>query len=305
MDGECWRSDAEVSTWAAGAGHAWKERLAGAFSARVTAIAHELGRTPLMWDEALELGNFLGKSPKSDGPRLTISVWRDWLSKGDAPGGEAWRRAVAAGHDVVWNALGWYLDLPQNTWQSMYQLRMPGDGGEEVPAAFLGGEASSWSETADEHNLQPRVLTRAAAAAERLWSGPPSRLEHARARLTAMRCRLVRRGLHAEPVVPDHCSSAALPAASLGTPSPRVPTVGETSLEPDRAEHVSAPGGAWASSGGASKFALRAPVPLALFLGVGLNLLLLALCARAIVIWRPGLARAPWRARPRGAEKRD
>ena len=50
-----------------------------------------------------------------------------------------------------------------------------------------------------------RVLTRAAAVAERLWSGPPSHRDVARQRLAAVRCRLVQRGLHAEPVMPDHC----------------------------------------------------------------------------------------------------
>ena len=70
---------------------------------------------------------------------------------------------------------------------------------------LLGGETSSWSEHADPTNLMQRVLTRAAAVAERLWSGPPSHRDVARQRLAAVRCRLVQRGLHAEPVMPDHC----------------------------------------------------------------------------------------------------
>ena len=70
---------------------------------------------------------------------------------------------------------------------------------------LLGGETSSWSEHADPTNLMQRVLTRAAAVAERLWSGSPSHLDVARQRLAAVRCRLVQRGLHAEPVMPDHC----------------------------------------------------------------------------------------------------
>ncbi len=97
MDGDCWRDDEDVAAWSRGAGWRWKERLAGAFGARVVGMTRELGRRPMMWDEALELGDFLGAEAEVvDAERLTVSTWRDWLSDGDAPGGEAWRRAVAA-----------------------------------------------------------------------------------------------------------------------------------------------------------------------------------------------------------------
>ena len=48
------------------------------------------------------------------------------------------------------SALAWYLDLPQNTWLSMYELELP----RAPPTALLGGEASSWGEHCDATNLQ-------------------------------------------------------------------------------------------------------------------------------------------------------
>ena len=87
----------------------------------------------------------------------------------------------------------------------MYQVAVPSS--RRSPASLLGGETSSWGEHADASNLQQRILTRAAAVAERLWSGAPSELDVARQRLAALRCRLLQqRGLRAEPVIPDHCA---------------------------------------------------------------------------------------------------
>ena len=189
IDAECWLHDSEVNGWAreaASNGADWKAALQGAFTRRVLALLPPLGKRAVLWDEALETGLPPGA--------VTIDVWRDWMKEPT----ERHARAAAAGFDVVWSCLGWYLDLPGNTWQSIYETRMPSSG-------LLGGEASSWGEHADATNLEQRVLTRAAAAAERLWSGRPSATAIARQRLASLRCRLLRRGLQAAPVIPDHC----------------------------------------------------------------------------------------------------
>ena len=89
----------------------------------------------------------------------------------------------------------------------MYQLpaaRLPQERAGEL---LMGGEVSCWTEHADATNLQQRVLTRAAAVAERLWSSRQSQLAGARDRLALLRCRLVQRGLRASPVYPDYCET--------------------------------------------------------------------------------------------------
>ena len=216
----------------------WTQALQAQFTRRVGRLAASVGKRVVMWDEALEVAELLEDGPLHGGDDddaagdeaqasldggtatfgrtdVTIDVWRDWIH------GRR-QRALHAGHDVVWSSLKWYLDLPGNTWEEMYQVELPAA---TVPATamaassathsgaaqllgggrLLGGETSSWSEHADPTNLMQRVLTRAAAVAERLWSGPPSHRDVARQRLAAVRCRLVQRGLHAEPVMPDHC----------------------------------------------------------------------------------------------------
>ncbi len=246
VDGDCWLSDAEIRAWASqytekqqtqtrrrrgrsARPHGWVQALQAHFTRRVGRIASSLGKRVVLWDEALEVAELLEDGPSaaedsaaavSDGAEatagksvtlgrtdVTVDVWRDWMHG---------RRQLAlqAGHDVIWSSLSWYLDLPGNTWDSMYSVALPpapskaaapSSAARAGAGRLLGGETSSWSEHADPTNLMQRVLTRAAAVAERLWSGPPSQLDIARQRLAAVRCRLVQRGLHASPVLPDHC----------------------------------------------------------------------------------------------------
>lgn len=224
VDAECWLSDADIRQWASGwarqqrasprasrIASGWKEALQARFTARVGQMASELGKRVVLWDEALEVAALL-----PEGGGFTIDVWRDWIHGRDS-------LAARAGHAVVHSKLAWYLDLPGNTWSSMYEVALPaappvatGAAASGAPSGLLGGEASSWSEHADPANLQQRVFTRAAAVAERLWSGAPSSTDTARQRLAALRCRLVQRGLQASPVLPDHCEPPRSPVGGSG-----------------------------------------------------------------------------------------
>ena len=207
VDGECWRSDDTIAKWASK--HArehpsseWKHALQALFTERVLRITRAASKRVVMWDEALEFTHLLPATELGEGG-LVVDVWRDWLR--DHKGRELRDRALLAGNGVVWSSLSWYLDLNQNTWESMYQVAVPSSS--RSPASLFGGETSSWGEHADASNLQQRILTRAAAVAERLWSGTPSELDVARQRLAALRCRLLQqRGLRASPVIPDHCA---------------------------------------------------------------------------------------------------
>ena len=83
------------------------------------------------------------------------------------------------------------------------------------PAA--GGEAALWSETMDPSNLDSRAWPRAAAIAERLWSGAPvvvaADVDAARPRLEQFRCLLTRRG-----VAVGRLAHAAVLMAALKAP---------------------------------------------------------------------------------------
>ena len=217
VDGECWLEAPDVRKWAKGRRGGvqgnWKAELQALFTARVLRTARALGKRVMLWDDALEMAALLPEELRHVG----IDVWRDWVRTT----GERHETAARAGHPTVWSTLAWYQDLPANTWDAIYKASFPSASRR---SELMGGETSLWAEHLDATNLQERALMRAAAAAERLWSGAPSELDVARQRLASMRCRLLRRGLRPSPVIPDHCDAgtfAPADSAALADPEPR------------------------------------------------------------------------------------
>jgi hexosaminidase len=71
---------------------------------------------------------------------------------------------------------------------------------------FIGGEAALWSEYVDGSNIAERLWPRACAIAERLWSDASvNNTEDAKFRLDEHRCRLLRRGISAAPILNGYC----------------------------------------------------------------------------------------------------
>jgi hexosaminidase len=63
-----------------------------------------------------------------------------------------------------------------------------------------------WGEWVDSTNLQSRTWPRGSAVAERLWSAATvTDPVDAAARLEVHRCRLLARGITAEPIGPSYC----------------------------------------------------------------------------------------------------
>lgn len=60
---------------------------------------------------------------------------------------------------------------PFHEWQKIYQNTMESfSDGPELLSNIYGAEATIWSESIDEHNLDSRIWPRISAMAERLWS---------------------------------------------------------------------------------------------------------------------------------------
>ena len=238
VDGDCWLADEDILAFSLALRKKmgtynvdWKSALHRLFTARVAKIARRLGRAVILWDDALEVVHHQPPAPPDelkDGDddhlepsSIVVDVWRDWVRTNY----ERRDQAIRGGHKVIWSSLAWYQDLPGNTWDHMYNVDLPtlpeGKGTQSLYSErLLGGETSSWSEHADEVNLQERVLIRAAAVAERLWSGEKSEIDIARQRLSAWRCRMLRRGFRPSAVLPDACE-----AGTVASTPEEVPTI--------------------------------------------------------------------------------
>src|SRR6218665_1847634 len=80
---------------------------------------------------------------------------------------------------------------------------------EDDKALIVGGQANIWAEFADTTNVISRLWPRASAVAERLWSQPNDilNIDDARHRLDNHRCRMVRRGIPASPILNGYCGA--------------------------------------------------------------------------------------------------
>jgi hexosaminidase len=185
VQGEHWLSNAGIQAFMRRRGLASTRQLQGYFTRRVAAILSTLGKTAIVWDEALD-----SELPKN----VVVQAWRS---------SKMVQRAAAAGHRTIVSA-GYYLDrgLPATAYYGVDPLDTHAMG---VPAEMLqtvkgsplepyvteamvaadapplndeertrvvGGEAAIWTELVPDGHLEMHTWPRAAAVAERLWSPP-------------------------------------------------------------------------------------------------------------------------------------
>jgi hexosaminidase len=100
---------------------------------------------------------------------------------------------------------GWYINYEAyvngGQWQQYYTLDPTNFTSDPAQQALvLGGEFSLWAEFIDSTNLLSRGWPSGAAVAERLWSSATvNSLADATVRIQGHTCRLVARGIAAEP----------------------------------------------------------------------------------------------------------
>ncbi|CAF2080070.1 unnamed protein product [Rotaria magnacalcarata] len=95
-------------------------------------------------------------------------------------------------------------------------------GSDDAKIRILGGEACLWGEFVDGTNLLARLWPKTAAVAERLWSAASvNNSEDAQFRLDVHRCRLLRRGIPAQPILNGYCGNyeLSMPNSMINDPA--------------------------------------------------------------------------------------
>ncbi|XP_052125697.1 beta-hexosaminidase subunit beta-like [Frankliniella occidentalis] len=183
----CWDSDPGVRAYMENRGISGDyRRLQSDYLRWLTTEVQRLNRTPVVWQEAWQNGNF-------NADDVIVHIW---LGNAMDLMNQVTRRGFRALLSETW-----YLDHLNTDWRAMYRIDPQNFHGRAEQLRLVeGGEACMWGEMADDTNVHSRIWPRAAAVGERLWS-PRTTTDAAAAapRLEELVCRLRRRGVTASP----------------------------------------------------------------------------------------------------------
>ncbi|XP_055277834.1 beta-hexosaminidase subunit beta-like isoform X2 [Moschus berezovskii] len=193
---DCWKSNPAVLHFMKNKGFRKKfGKLQSFYMQMVLDMISAMNKRSTVWQEVYDDEGKLK-------PGTVVQVWKMnnfYMELG---------KVTAAGFPVIISA-PWYLDVISygQDWRRYYSVEPLNFAGTlEQKKLVIGGEACLWGEYVDATNLTPRLWPRASAVGERLWSHQEvTDLEDASRRLTRHRCRMVRRGIAAQPLFTGYC----------------------------------------------------------------------------------------------------
>ncbi|PNJ60786.1 HEXB isoform 7 [Pongo abelii] len=194
---KCWESNPKIQDFMRQKGFGTDfKKLESFYIQKVLDIIATINKGSIVWQEVFDDKAKLA-------PGTIVEVWKDSAYP------EELSRVTASGFPVILSA-PWYLDLISygQDWRKYYKVEPLDFGGtQEQKQLFIGGEACLWGEYVDATNLTPRLWPRASAVGERLWSSKDVRdMDDAYERLTRHRCRMVERGIAAQPLYAGYCN---------------------------------------------------------------------------------------------------
>ncbi|XP_078127668.1 beta-hexosaminidase subunit beta isoform X1 [Sander vitreus] len=198
VDFTCWKSNPDIQKFMdqQGYGQDYK-KLESFYIQKLLDIVTTTHKGYMIWQEVFDNGVKLK-------PDTLIHVWKGNQEQYQSE----MANVTSAGYQTLLST-PWYLNRISygQDWHGHYKAD-PQDfnGTEEQKKLVIGGEACLWGEYVDATNLTPRLWPRASAVAERLWSAKDvTDINDAFNRLSVHRCRMVERGIPAEPLFSSYC----------------------------------------------------------------------------------------------------
>lgn len=199
---DCWKSNPQITEWMENMNFSNDySHLQAYYSSKLLKTVDKLDKKAIVWEDVYENGVKIDL-------RTKIQLWKG------APENISWadtlNKVTADGYEVILSS-PWYINYISygyKEWYNWYTVEPLKDfkGTEEQKKKIVGGEVCLWSEYVDGSNIESRLWPRASSIAERLWS--PAHVndpEDAKFRLDEQRCRLLRRGIPASPVLNGYC----------------------------------------------------------------------------------------------------
>ncbi|XP_055791875.1 beta-hexosaminidase subunit beta-like isoform X1 [Salvelinus fontinalis] len=199
VDFSCWKSNPDIQKFMAQQGFGTDySKLESFYIQRLLDIVTTTNKGYMIWQEVIDNGVKL----KAD---TLIHVWKGNQQQYQAE----MARVTASGYQALLST-PWYLNRISygQDWQAAYKADPQDFNGTDAQKKLVvGGEACLWGEYVDATNLTPRLWPRASAVGERLWSGKDVKdINDAYSRLIQHRCRMVQRGIPAEPLFTGYCA---------------------------------------------------------------------------------------------------
>ncbi|KAG8130983.1 hypothetical protein E2320_017606 [Naja naja] len=197
VDFSCWNSNPNVTEFMKKKGFGyWHFKLQSYYVEKILDIVSSLNKKSIVWQEVFDDRAKLQ-------PDTVVEVWKNFLYQLELA------RITKQGHQAIL-AAPWYLNVISygEDWKRYYGVE-PLDfiGRKSQKKLVLGGEACLWGEYVDATNLIPRLWPRASAVGERLWSSKNvTDISDASKRLSQHRCRMLRRGIAAQPLFVGYCN---------------------------------------------------------------------------------------------------
>ncbi|XP_069024580.1 beta-hexosaminidase subunit beta isoform X1 [Embiotoca jacksoni] len=198
VDFTCWKSNPDIRMFMVEQGFGQDYgKLESFYIQRLLDIVTATKKGYVIWQEVFDNGVKL----KQD---TIIHVW-----KGNQQQYQSEMANVTSSGYQTLLSTPWYLNRISygQDWYGFYKVD-PQDfkGTDAQKKLVIGGEACLWGEYVDGTNLTPRLWPRASAVAERLWSAKDvTDISDAFNRLSVHRCRMVERGIPAEPLFTSYC----------------------------------------------------------------------------------------------------
>uniref|UniRef100_A0AAR2K5U4 Beta-hexosaminidase n=1 Tax=Pygocentrus nattereri TaxID=42514 RepID=A0AAR2K5U4_PYGNA len=196
VDFSCWKSNPDIQKFMDQQGFGQDYRkLESYYIQRLLDIVSTTNKGYMVWQEVFDNGVKL----KGD---TVVEVWMNNNVDKEL------QNVTGSGFTAILSA-PWYLDYISygQDWKKYYTVEpLNFEGTAEQKKLVIGGEACLWGEYVDATNLTPRLWPRASAVGERLWSDENVKdVGSAYDRLVKHRCRMVRRGIPAEPLYIGFC----------------------------------------------------------------------------------------------------
>jgi len=198
----CWKSSPEIAEFMKKHNYTDIHQVEQHYVKRTLKNVKDTGYKYIIWQDPID--NEVVAEPDS-----LIEVWKDTYLDYSMDKWENYIVPVAQkGYQIILSAC-WYLNYISygQDWKRYYECDPWNFNGTDAEKELvIGGEACMWGEYVDGTNLLARLWPRASAVAERLWSPAYiSDTDSAAFRLDEHRCRMLRRGIPAQPILNGFC----------------------------------------------------------------------------------------------------